>query len=60
MWLPWSCRFKTEVSSHSKAPAGLPSLQGNLQERFDRVNRKLKNWELVETAATEVCKLTGV
>lgn len=48
-------RFKTDVGAQgTRPPANLAALAGNLQEKFDRVNRKLKNWELVETAASEV------
>ncbi|KAG2430530.1 hypothetical protein HXX76_010053 [Chlamydomonas incerta] len=47
-------KFKTDVGAQgARPPANLAALAGNLQEKFDRVNRKLKNWELVETAASE-------
>ncbi|KAG2427022.1 hypothetical protein HYH02_014668 [Chlamydomonas schloesseri] len=47
-------KFKTEVGAQGgRPPSNLAALAGNLEEKFDRVNRKLKNWELVETAASE-------
>ncbi|GLC76459.1 hypothetical protein PLESTF_001783600 [Pleodorina starrii] len=46
-------KFKAEVKNLTQPPANVVQLAGDLQEKFDRVNRKLKNWNLIETAATE-------
>ncbi|KXZ42043.1 hypothetical protein GPECTOR_217g450 [Gonium pectorale] len=46
-------KFKAELSSQARPPAAVTALAGGLQEKFERVQRQLRNWDLVETSATE-------
>ncbi len=51
---PRGARFKAEVQTAPRGPsAGAAAHVAELQEHFHRLLRKLKGWELVETAATE-------
>ncbi|GIL44000.1 hypothetical protein Vafri_1584 [Volvox africanus] len=46
-------KFKAEVKSPLQPVVSVARLAGDLQEKFDRVNRKLKSWDIIESTATE-------
>ncbi|GIL95642.1 hypothetical protein Vretimale_1620 [Volvox reticuliferus] len=46
-------KFKAEVKSPIQPAVSVARLAGDLQEKFDRVSRKLKNWDIIESTATE-------
>ncbi|GLI70042.1 hypothetical protein VaNZ11_014781, partial [Volvox africanus] len=46
-------KFKAEVKSPLQPVVSVARLAGDLQEKFDRVNRKLKSWDIIESTAVE-------
>ncbi|GFR39945.1 hypothetical protein Agub_g22, partial [Astrephomene gubernaculifera] len=46
-------KFKAELAGQARSPVNMAALTGDFQEKLDQVERKLKNWDLVETVATE-------